>query len=69
MIGDSPESDIAGANKKGWITILVETGIFDPKAVTSTKDGNDKLNPATYVVYDFKAAIDLIYQLEGFDEK
>jgi len=66
MIGDNPESDIAGANTKGWVSILVKTGVFDPKAETS-KDGNDKRHPATHVVENFKAAIDLIYKLEKLD--
>ena len=30
MIGDHPDSDIAGGNAKGWTTILVKTGVFDP---------------------------------------
>ena len=30
MIGDHPDSDIAGGNAKGWTTILVRTGVFDP---------------------------------------
>ena len=42
MIGDTPESDISGANSRDWTTILVRTGVFDPKAKTSTADGNDK---------------------------
>ncbi|THH06514.1 hypothetical protein EW145_g4037 [Phellinidium pouzarii] len=29
MIGDNPESDIAGANAKGWSFVLVETGVYD----------------------------------------
>ncbi|KIK68923.1 hypothetical protein GYMLUDRAFT_91330 [Collybiopsis luxurians FD-317 M1] len=32
MIGDNPESDIAGANAAGWSSILVHTGVFDPAA-------------------------------------
>lgn len=59
MIGDNPESDIAGGNKKGWTTILVKTGCFD-----GTKQRNDKKNPANYVVDDFTAALKLIYKLE-----
>ncbi|THV06710.1 HAD hydrolase [Dendrothele bispora CBS 962.96] len=31
MIGDNPESDIAGANAAGWSSVLVHTGVFDPK--------------------------------------
>lgn len=30
MIGDNPESDIAGANAAGWKSILVHTGVYDP---------------------------------------
>jgi len=30
MIGDNPESDIAGANGAGWKSILVHTGVYDP---------------------------------------
>lgn len=64
MIGDNPASDIAGGNGKGWKTILVETGVFKREAETSLK-GNDRANPANYVVKDFKAAIELIYEHEG----
>ena len=68
MIGDNPESDIAGGNAKGWNTVLVKTGVFDPKADTSTKDGNDKKHPATYVADDFEDAIDWIYKKEGLQD-
>lgn len=68
MIGDNPLSDIAGANRAGWTSILVKTGVFDPKAATSTAEGNDKENPATHVVDDFKAAIELIYKLEKLNQ-
>ncbi|KAL5507090.1 hypothetical protein ACEPAH_6546 [Sanghuangporus vaninii] len=30
MVGDNPESDIAGANAKGWQSVLVKTGVYDP---------------------------------------
>lgn len=30
MVGDNPESDIAGANAAGWKSILVHTGVYDP---------------------------------------
>ncbi|KIM27645.1 hypothetical protein M408DRAFT_162438 [Serendipita vermifera MAFF 305830] len=30
MIGDNPESDIAGANAAGWNSILVHTGVYSP---------------------------------------
>lgn len=29
MIGDNPESDIAGANVAGWSSVLVRTGVYD----------------------------------------
>ncbi|KAH9963811.1 HAD-like domain-containing protein [Russula dissimulans] len=29
MIGDNPESDIAGANAAGWSSVLVHTGVYD----------------------------------------
>ncbi|KAF9787753.1 HAD hydrolase [Thelephora terrestris] len=31
MIGDNPESDIAGANLAGWNSVLVHTGVYDPR--------------------------------------
>jgi len=31
MIGDNPESDIAGANAAKWSSVLVRTGVFDPQ--------------------------------------
>lgn len=67
MIGDNPKSDIAGGAKCGFDTILVKTGVFNPNAPTSV-NGNDKLNPATYVVEDLKAAIDLIFEEEGLNK-
>ncbi|EPT04967.1 HAD hydrolase [Fomitopsis schrenkii] len=30
MVGDNPESDIAGANAAGWPSVLVHTGVYDP---------------------------------------
>lgn len=63
MIGDNPASDIEGGNRAGWITILVKTGVFDPNAETSV-NGNDSKSPATYVVDDITAALDLIFRLE-----
>lgn len=34
MVGDNPESDIAGANAAGWKSILVHTGVYDPRRGT-----------------------------------
>ena len=63
MIGDNPNSDIIGAKTLGWTSILVKTGIFDPNA-DSSENGNDKANPADYVVDNFEEAIKLIHKLE-----
>lgn len=32
MVGDNPESDIAGANAAGWKSFLVSTGVYDPSS-------------------------------------
>lgn len=64
MIGDNPNSDIAGAIKKGWVSILVRTGVFNPEDPTNV-NGNDKKFPATHVVDTFDDAIKLIYRLEN----
>jgi len=58
MIGDTPESDIQGANKKGWVSILVKTGIFKDQE-------NCPTYPAKHVVEDLEEAIRLIFELEG----
>ena len=60
MIGYNPDSDIDGANRKGWISILVRTGIFKGRE-------NSETHPATYVVEDMEAAIRLIFKLENID--
>ena len=65
MIGDNPESDIAGGNAKEWTTILVKTGVFKPEK----GHNNDRKHPATHVVEDFAEAIDLIFQLEEMKQK
>ena len=57
MIGDNPEGDIEGAHRKGWESILVRSGVF--------KD--DTSHKATYIVNDFKDAINLICDIEGVD--
>ena len=65
MIGDNPKSDIAGAKAKGWVSILVKTGCFDPNDAQTSVNGNDREHPATHVVENFQAAIELIYKLEN----
>ena len=53
MMGDNPRADIRGANKIGWYSFLTKTGIH------SSPD-NDKNDPATFVVDDFREAMDII---------
>ena len=65
MIGDNPKADIGGANAKGWVSILVKTGIFDSNDARNSVNGNDREHPATHVVENFQAAIELIYKLEN----
>ncbi|XP_006460901.1 hypothetical protein AGABI2DRAFT_204203 [Agaricus bisporus var. bisporus H97] len=31
MVGDNPDSDIAGANDAGWNSVLVRTGVYEPE--------------------------------------
>ena len=56
MIGDTPETDIDGANQMGWVSILVKTGMFKGEEL--------KVFKPKYVVEDLKEAINLIYQIE-----
>jgi ribonucleotide monophosphatase NagD (HAD superfamily) len=28
MVGDNPETDVAGANKRGWKSLLVRSGVY-----------------------------------------
>lgn len=60
MIGDNPETDIAGANGMGtpWFSILVKTGCFQ-------EDMNHDKFPADIVVKDVYEAIDFIAKKEG----
>ncbi|KAF5385856.1 hypothetical protein D9615_002350 [Tricholomella constricta] len=50
MVGDNPESDIAGANAADWSSILVRTGVFDPQ------QGPPSHKP-TYLANDVEAAV------------
>jgi len=50
MIGDNPESDIAGANAAGWSSILVRTGVYRPA------DGPPTHKP-TYEAENVEAAV------------
>lgn len=63
MIGDTPNSDIKGANRmEDWSSVLVRTGIF--------KDGeNDPNYPARFVVEDLEEALNMIFKKEGLNIK
>lgn len=61
MIGDNPEGDIEGANRKGWTSILVRTGIFE------SGEPNHEKHPASYVVQDMEEAVRLINKIENID--
>jgi ribonucleotide monophosphatase NagD (HAD superfamily) len=53
MFGDSPDSDIRGANEFGWYSVLVRTGNFKG-------EGNSPLFPAKRVFDDVGMAVDWI---------
>ncbi|KAJ3059537.1 Haloacid dehalogenase-like hydrolase domain-containing 5 [Podochytrium sp. JEL0797] len=48
-IGDNPESDIEGANRNGWTSVLVKTGVYE---------GGD--HAAKILVEDVEEAVDVI---------
>ncbi|KAI0373414.1 HAD hydrolase [Pilatotrama ljubarskyi] len=50
MVGDNPESDIAGANGAGWPSILVRTGVYDPAHGEPT-------HKPTYIAEDVEEAV------------
>ncbi|ORX38584.1 HAD-like domain-containing protein [Kockovaella imperatae] len=56
MVGDNPESDIAGANAHGWSSMLVRTGVF--------RGGQPKYQP-TQIVDDVEQAIDWAIERES----
>ena len=61
MIGDTPQADIAGANRAGWKSILVETGNYQSRA--ASEYGSHVLKGDTnpdYIVKNVDEAIDLI---------
>lgn len=61
MLGDNPDSDIDGANRReGWVSILMKTGVFQG-------DENSDKHPAKYVVNDMQEAVELVYKLEGLN--
>jgi len=65
MVGDTPESDIKGANNKasdGWISVLVRSGLFQGIE-------NSEEHPAQYVCEDLNEAVRLIFSLEGIERE
>ena len=63
MLGDNPDTDILGGNRSGMETILVKTGVY----TDLNKDnyiGEEK--KAKFIVEDFREAIELIAEKEGF---
>ncbi|KAJ3011984.1 UNVERIFIED_CONTAM: hypothetical protein HDU68_001438 [Siphonaria sp. JEL0065] len=48
-IGDNPESDIEGANRNGWTSVLVKTGVYEGGP-----------HEAKYLVEDVEEAVDVI---------
>lgn len=50
MVGDNPESDIAGANGAKWNSILVRTGVFDPEEGPPT-------HTPTHIAQDVEKAV------------
>jgi len=65
MIGDTPQADIAGANRAGWKSILVETGNYQSR--TASEYGSHVLKGDTnpdYIVKNVDEAIDLIMDIE-----
>ena len=70
MIGDNPESDIAGANgyrsENGteWVSVLVKTGVWD-EARSGAKFTSKELEPKR-IEADVKSAVGWALEREGF---
>ncbi|CCM05686.1 uncharacterized protein FIBRA_07917 [Fibroporia radiculosa] len=54
MVGDNPESDVIGANAAGWSSLLVRTGVYDPRqgppAHVPTHEVEDVLEAVTWAI-------------------
>ncbi|KAK2467848.1 hypothetical protein APHAL10511_000143 [Amanita phalloides] len=61
MIGDNPASDIAGATAAGWESILVRTGVYDPR------QGRPSCNP-THEAKDVEEAVEWAIKRELADD-
>ncbi|PVF92980.1 HAD-superfamily hydrolase [Serendipita vermifera] len=57
MIGDNPESDIAGANAAGWNSILVHTGVYSPSS-------GSPLHKPTMEADDVEKAVEAVLEAE-----
>ncbi|CAK7274491.1 hypothetical protein SEPCBS57363_006192 [Sporothrix epigloea] len=70
MVGDNPDSDIAGANQfssahgTDWCSVLVETGVYDPARDKSSPDYLRHRPRA--IVNDVRAAVRWALQREGW---
>jgi len=60
MIGDNPESDIAGANLASWNSVLVHTGVYDPRHRSSLPESKRP----TFEAKDVEAAVRLVIHEE-----
>ncbi|CAK7267517.1 hypothetical protein SEPCBS119000_002589 [Sporothrix epigloea] len=71
MIGDNPDSDIAGANQfssahgTDWCSVLVETGVYDPARHRDSGDDYLRHRPRS-IVSDVRAAVRWALQREGW---
>ena len=68
MVGDNPQTDIAGANGAGadWTSVLVRTGVFGAHDTDGgvVPLGNDYEHPADIVVDDVFDAVTTILQAQ-----
>ncbi|TPX70231.1 hypothetical protein SpCBS45565_g01853 [Spizellomyces sp. 'palustris'] len=59
MVGDNPDSDIAGANLHGWVGVLVKSGVYRA-GMPLTKE-----NKPEVIVQDVGEAVDWVLRREG----
>ncbi|KAJ3038583.1 hypothetical protein HDV00_000514 [Rhizophlyctis rosea] len=57
-VGDNPASDIDGANRHGWESILVRTGVWK-------EEEHGHGHGATHVVHNVEEAVTLLLEKEG----
>jgi ribonucleotide monophosphatase NagD (HAD superfamily) len=58
MIGDNPESDIQGARRAGWSSILVHTGVYSPDS------GKKPTHEPSFESKDVEEAVHMAIQRE-----